>query len=773
MISIKLIQKAILILAVLATTFSFQMVFLATHGVQDNELSSNDNNLFTSDGVPQYIDSVTISYGSEGSGSLSYTYIDNGNYKQYNAEWIGNPFLEYILDLDLNFDPALEGGDYYLSVHIASTAANDVYLWVNGEVFDHSTNLDFDMQRIDNVNSISLGGSNMDNGYSFLIYYVQLIPIGSAPDTWYESNEDYNVGDFPVNEWNFDASSDITIATAASLGTDMRGNVIKITGDLGGSMSRYGTFDITSDEALFLSFKAQLNAQYGWAKGIVELAALTQDFLTIEFDSDTDDPQYYTINFYLADNSLAQFYDFLVGQVYDIDIFIQRDPITSLVKYWIFINQELLTVKEVSTTLVPVATIAKINAPGYSIDFVIDEFFLGYTPFTLYPVELREMAIPIYYLYAPTHLTTNSYVDDIYLYYEYFDTYQSTTTYGVFLGPTFGLDMTFDIPFSEVVNLGPVNKYEVGASDTDIIIYHYFEANIEDILFTLPGDDPDVVTDTILGWYTFDYTHYSVEGDTINIFNQTFGELPEEYYDCFQQKQKIGTESYLADGGNQLQPYLIEARSLETSNNAGGAIGIGVDYMGQGFSIGINFDWYYSAVVEAEVSLLVEWTNNPPDPDTQKVTIDCDLYAPPEGSYSTELELPPYFVDQIGETISSTKVIELRAVGGLARIDLTWDANIEPDLDHYNVYRNDVKIAETTSTSYADTGLPDDTSYTYRVSAVNTASVEGPKSDPVSARTDVPSPGFTESIMFLSFLTGLSIVLYRFRYKLRKQIRSN
>ncbi|MHA1770893.1 MAG: S8 family serine peptidase, partial [Candidatus Thorarchaeota archaeon] len=38
-------------------------------------------------------------------------------------------------------------------------------------------------------------------------------------------------------------------------------------------------------------------------------------------------------------------------------------------------------------------------------------------------------------------------------------------------------------------------------------------------------------------------------------------------------------------------------------------------------------------------------------------------------------------------------------------IKLTWNANSESDLDHYNVYRDGVKIAETTSTTYTDTGL--------------------------------------------------------------------
>ncbi|MGQ4871095.1 MAG: S8 family serine peptidase [Candidatus Thorarchaeota archaeon] len=68
-------------------------------------------------------------------------------------------------------------------------------------------------------------------------------------------------------------------------------------------------------------------------------------------------------------------------------------------------------------------------------------------------------------------------------------------------------------------------------------------------------------------------------------------------------------------------------------------------------------------------------------------------------------------------------------------IKLTWDANTEPDLDHYNVYRDGVKIAETTDTTYTDTGLTPETTYTYEVSAVDTSGNEGEKSDPASATT--------------------------------------
>jgi hypothetical protein len=80
-----------------------------------------------------------------------------------------------------------------------------------------------------------------------------------------------------------------------------------------------------------------------------------------------------------------------------------------------------------------------------------------------------------------------------------------------------------------------------------------------------------------------------------------------------------------------------------------------------------------------------------------------------------------------------------------SQIDLSWDANPETDIDHYNVYRGGSKIAETSGTSYSDTGLNAGTTYTYEVSAVDTENEEGPKSDPASATTQ----GQTSNVMYV------------------------
>ena len=81
------------------------------------------------------------------------------------------------------------------------------------------------------------------------------------------------------------------------------------------------------------------------------------------------------------------------------------------------------------------------------------------------------------------------------------------------------------------------------------------------------------------------------------------------------------------------------------------------------------------------------------------------------------------------------------------QIDLTWNANLEPDLDHYNIYRNGTQIAQVLSgvEYYNDTGRSPDTTYSYQVSAVDNTSNEGQNSSIAIATTnpgiDVTPPG--------------------------------
>jgi len=81
-----------------------------------------------------------------------------------------------------------------------------------------------------------------------------------------------------------------------------------------------------------------------------------------------------------------------------------------------------------------------------------------------------------------------------------------------------------------------------------------------------------------------------------------------------------------------------------------------------------------------------------------------------------------------------------------SELKIDWTANTEADLDHYNVYRSttsgftlssDNLIAQPTTNSYSDTGLAAETTYYYRVSAVDKAGNEGTASDEASGTTEV------------------------------------
>lgn len=81
--------------------------------------------------------------------------------------------------------------------------------------------------------------------------------------------------------------------------------------------------------------------------------------------------------------------------------------------------------------------------------------------------------------------------------------------------------------------------------------------------------------------------------------------------------------------------------------------------------------------------------------------------------------------------------------GAPDRVDLDWQAASDPEsgIARYNVYRDGAFVASTTSTGFLDGGLQPQTAYTYEVSAVNGAGLEGGRSAPASATT--PAGGDT------------------------------
>ncbi|MFX1563324.1 MAG: lamin tail domain-containing protein [Promethearchaeota archaeon] len=86
----------------------------------------------------------------------------------------------------------------------------------------------------------------------------------------------------------------------------------------------------------------------------------------------------------------------------------------------------------------------------------------------------------------------------------------------------------------------------------------------------------------------------------------------------------------------------------------------------------------------------------------------------------------------------------------ISKINLSWDANTEPDLSHYRIYRDEVLIVQCYTYYYNDTGLAENTTYTYEVSAVDSSLNEGPKSTPVNCTTEVG--GTAEDVVINEFL---------------------
>ncbi|SDP65668.1 fibronectin type 3 domain-containing protein [Klenkia soli] len=84
----------------------------------------------------------------------------------------------------------------------------------------------------------------------------------------------------------------------------------------------------------------------------------------------------------------------------------------------------------------------------------------------------------------------------------------------------------------------------------------------------------------------------------------------------------------------------------------------------------------------------------------------------------------------------------LVAVRGDGRVDLSWTANTEPDLAGYRLYRDGLLLTTVTGTSYADTGLTNDTTYRYAIAAVDTHGNASPTTSPVvpATPTDLTPP---------------------------------
>ena len=132
-------------------------------------------------------------------------------------------------------------------------------------------------------------------------------------------------------------------------------------------------------------------------------------------------------------------------------------------------------------------------------------------------------------------------------------------------------------------------------------------------------------------------------------------------------------------------------------------------------------------------------------------------------------------------TFTTADITPPSQVAGLTALSSTsnsvffsWNSVNAGDLSHYIVYRNRIAVANTTASSFNDTGLISDTDFSYKVTAVDTSGNEGLESDALIASTSavdsaapvissvdaLPITDATARITWLTNENSTSIVLY-------------
>lgn len=591
-------------------------------------------------------------------------------------------------------------------------------------------------------------------------------------DTWYESNEEYNIGDFPANEWDPWSSGDedmIDILWASDYNVDMWGKMIRIYSPNlyhPSGIERFETFTIAPGESLYLKFKAQMNKEYATGEGIIELIANSlSNFLKISFNS-----QYERIDIWTVDGQLMQYWDQVLGRVIDFDIVVLKDPDTNNLKYLIFIDQKLEFVHEASTDLYPISSCIRLGMDQVdSGEFFIDNFFLGMVGNSITSEEPAECAYPMYYLYIPEWLSGTDHVDSMSIKYYYEHIYEQTLSFSLSIGFEVGIGFDTEVPIGDVIQLeGDEPKYiEISTTGEDVIVYYWIIGLSSNITVYLPGIDPDSGASEIKGMYEYTFQEEHVTSASISAFEQHFGALPEEYTSCSRSGNAQISDYRTIQAsceGDQLKWYNIDDVELDYSWTFDWGISAHIPLKGLEFDFGISFVIECTNVYRARVSLGVDWDGGQAYDDK----IQLDLYAPPEGTYSTALDMAPISIQQV-PFHEPTNPTGLSATPGQNRVDLSWNANPESDIDHYNIYRNTAKVGESTTTSYADTGLADSTTYTYQVAAVNIYGEDGPRSNSVQATTNpevIPATPGIYLIMIASF--GIVVLLINRKTKKRK-----
>ena len=607
-------------------------------------------------------------------------------------------------------------------------------------------------------------------------YVAEEKELKTSDTTWYESNENYAIGSFPINEWNPPGvgANRITVIRASTYGVDMPGNAIRLYSPYAyaaADINRNRTFSFDSpNQVLYLTFKARMKPQCD-GRGSVSLLyntgfAYPQVFFGITFVKNSYG---HKLQIEFANGHFGSLDYIDLTRVYDFDIMFTKDPTTNLITHHVFIDQKLEFLYKVNTEYYPeVEEVELAMDQQGSGEFFLDNYYLGYVDYEITPEINVITAFPVYYLYVPQLLPGINHVKSTSIKFRYEEIYEQTLSFSLSLGLSCGIGFLIEVPIGDVIPLkdGPgYFVFEVFATDEDAIVFYRIESLISDIIFYLPGIHPDTGVSEIRGMYNYNFIEENLSCASITAFEQEFGALPQEYYDYSYSgnAQFVGTRTIEAQcTGYVGQFYMIDYKVLDLSWEYSWGISVSIPiYKALEFDFGINFEISCTYVITNEIALGVIWDGD----QSFSTTVKYDLYAPPEGSYSTSLDLPPYSVRPY-----LPRVTGLNAVGGDKRITLSWNAITNCpspfSLHHYNIYawyRGDYYfglIGTSNTNSFIHTGLTYSQPFTYKVSAVyyfNGIYYEGPLSDPDSATTD-PYTGGGGGCPFLNVFDGVEYI---------------
>ncbi len=153
--------------------------YLASDGFEndvDGELPNTWTN-YTVFGSPdsEYIQSISITCGSYGSGTISNTHSDDSSYYRANSEYLGIEEVYYLF-MEFNFKTVLNGRDFNISAHI-ETSGEEGYLKINTQTWKTGTDIDFDDNYHGAITSISYSSISESSSFSADIKYFEIFEL--------------------------------------------------------------------------------------------------------------------------------------------------------------------------------------------------------------------------------------------------------------------------------------------------------------------------------------------------------------------------------------------------------------------------------------------------------------------------------------------------------------------------------------------------------------------------------------------------------------------